>query len=193
MQISWIFNICRRLVKFILILQERSLKYYSLPNRISLSACIFIYFFILCTCTHTSSKRKPKENLRRWRGIHPLQQHHPSLAVSVSPLAPSLCYLCSFETAPVTDWQPRELRRDAACTPAWCACQPPPLHLCFQPPLVCEAKNKPGTSSSSRSLMTSRSIVGRSHQTRDAVRCVCLCATRRLTYFIRLVSSDDIW
>lgn len=80
---------------------------------------------------HIHTQRRERERERRWRGIHPLQQPPalPRLPFSLcvhlpSPFFYPLCYLQSFETAPVTDSR----ARDVVCAAAWCSASFPVSH-----------------------------------------------------------------
>lgn len=129
---------------FILILQEHSLKYYSLQNTIQFPVW-WHYFSMVYTHTcmhmHTSRERKQKEisedeeeYMKEW-GIHPLQQHPHSHCVRLpSPFSSPLLSLVLWNRTcyRLAAW---ELRHDVVCTPActasshfhiqprWCARQ----------------------------------------------------------------------
>ena len=147
--------------KFILFLQEHSLKYYSFQNRIQFSSLpVFIYLFIIillhtCKPTRTIADKKGKKKISEDEEENiPLQQH-PSLAVSVSP--------CHHPFPPPVISSPLKqhlLQPRSLGAPSWCS-----VHSCViqfrlptshsSPGLMCEGKQAT-TSSSSESLMTSR-------------------------------------
>ena len=155
--------------KFILFLQEHSLKYYSFQNRIQFSSlpvviylfiCLFIILLQLCARASRraqvqTEKGEKRKSLKMKRQTSPFSGAPLSLCPSPPPVTP-------FPPPPVISsplkqhlLQPRSLG-----APSWCS-----VHSCviqFQlpashssPSLMCEGKQA-ATSSSSESLMTSR-------------------------------------
>lgn len=146
----WIFNLRGLLAKFILILQERSLKYYSLQNRIqSPSLPLFLHAHMHA---HPEGERErerggKKKSLKMKRNTSPSASHPPlppplSLSVSISPHPFSLPH--SVISGPLKQ---HLLQSRSSGAPSWCSvhscviqCQLPASHSA---PLMCKA-NKAG-------------------------------------------------
>lgn len=142
--------------KFILFLQEHSLKYYSFQNRIQFSSlpvviylfiCLFIILLQLCARASRraqvqTEKGEKRKSLKMKRQTSPFSGAPLSLCPSPPPVTPfpppllspalwnSTCYSLAA-------W---ELRHDVVCTPAWYSSSSQPR---IQAPAWCAKANKP--------------------------------------------------